>query len=52
MQNTLQRQPTKIEYDAVNVSIKSVQYTWATRSACGYKRPAFVYVIIFTFDQF
>ena len=25
---------------------------WATRSAFSYKRPAFAYVIIFTFDQF
>ena len=49
------------EYDAVNVCIKPVQYTWAARSAfasykrpafASYKRPAFAYVIIFTFDRF
>ena len=40
----------KEEYDAVNVCINPVQYTWATRSAFSYKRPVFANVIIFTFD--
>ena len=52
MQNTIQRQPTKIEYDAVTVCINPVQYTQATRSAFAFERPAIAYVIIFTFDQF
>ena len=40
------------EYDAVDVCITIVQYTQATRSVFAYECPAFVYVIIFTFDRF
>ena len=34
------------------MSVLTVQYTWATRSAFVDERPAFAYVIIFTFDRF
>ena len=50
MQNTIQRQTLKNEYNAINVCINPVQYGRATRSACAYERPAFAYVIIFTLD--
>ena len=43
---------TEKEYDARNVCIDPVQYTWATRSAFAYERPVFAYMIIFTFDRF
>ena len=41
---------TEEKYDDVNVCINLVQYTSATRSAFAYERPAFAYVIIFTFN--
>ena len=46
----MQQQPLKNEYDVVNFC-NPIQYTWATRSVFAYERPAFAYVIIFTFDQ-
>ena len=49
-ERAIQQQSLKNLYDAVNVCIKPVQYTWATRSAFSYKCPVFAYVIIFTFD--
>ena len=50
MQNSIQQQSLKNEYDAVNVCIIPVQHTRETRSAFAYERPAFAHMIIFTFD--
>ena len=43
---------TKESYDAINFCIHPVQLARATRSAFAYERPAFAYMIIFTFDRF
>ena len=49
MQNTIQQQSLKNDYDAMSVFIKPVQYTQTTRSAFANERPAFAQVTLLIF---
>ena len=52
MNYTALQQLLKIEYDVVNVCTNPVQYTRAKRSAFAHEKPAFICVIVFSFDRF
>ena len=51
MQNTIQQWLLNNKYDDANVCINPVHYNQATVSAFAYERPAFAYMIKYTFDR-